>query len=254
MSKIYKIVFLVAIAVIPITIASAQDSVKVVRDSVPNISIKDTSIKDTVPTSVNVELENIFNSKTPKQYTLSHIAVTGTTFDPNLIISISGLTVGDKITLPGGDDFAKVITNLWNQNLVSDVEVYLTNLVGNNLSIEIHVTDRPILSSFKFRGISKTEADDLTPKLDLAKGRVTRVTEGFKVSSIDIIKKVFIDKGFRNVEVELNEVKDPKAANAVNIVFVIHKNGKVRIINIYFAGNDEIPDLKLKKQMKGTKE
>jgi outer membrane protein insertion porin family len=254
MSKIYKIVFLVAIAVIPITIASAQDSVKVVRDSVPNISVKDTSIKDTVPTSVNVELENIFNSKTPKQYTLSHIAVTGTTFDPNLIISISGLTVGDRITVPGGDDFAKVITNLWNQNLVSDVEVYLTNLVGNNLSIEIHVTDRPILSSFKFRGISKTEADDLTPKLDLAKGRVTRVTEGFKVSSIDIIKKVFIDKGFRNVEVELNEVKDPKAANAVNIVFVIHKNGKVRINNIYFAGNDEIPDLKLKKQMKGTKE
>jgi outer membrane protein insertion porin family len=146
MSKIYKIVFLVAIAVIPITIASAQDSVKVVRDSVPN-----TPIKDTVPTSVNVELENIFNSKTPKQYTLSHIAVTGTTFDPNLIISISGLTIGDKITLPGGDDFAKVITNLWNQNLVSNVEVYLTNLVGNNLSIEIHVTDRPILSSFKFR-------------------------------------------------------------------------------------------------------
>lgn len=249
MSKIYKIVFLVAIAVIPITIASAQDSVKVVRDSVPN-----TSIKDTVPTSINVELENIFNSKTPKQYTLSHIAVTGTTFDPNLIISISGLTVGDKITLPGSDDFAKVITNLWNQNLVSNVEVYLTNLVGDNLSIEIHITDRPILSSFKFRGISKTEADDLTPKLDLAKGRVTRVTEGFKVSSVDIIKKFFIDKGFRNVEVELNEVKDPKAENAVNIVFVIHKNGKVRINNIYFAGNDEIPDLKLKKQMKGTKE
>ncbi|MEO9004280.1 MAG: POTRA domain-containing protein, partial [Ginsengibacter sp.] len=139
-------------------------------------------------------------------------------------------------------------------NLVSDVEVYLTQLVGNNLSIEIHITDRPILSSFKFRGISKTEADDLTPKLDLAKGRVTRVTEGFKVSSIDIIKKVFVDKGFRNVEVELNEVKDPKAANAVNIVFVIHKNGKVRIDNIYFAGNEEVSDLKLKKQMKGTKE
>ena len=250
MSKIYKIVFLVAIAVITITIASAQDSVKVIQDSVPNLLIS----KDTVPTSVNVELENIFNSKTPKQYTLSHIAVTGTTFDPNLIISISGLTVGDKITLPGSDEFAKVITNLWKQNLVSDVEVYLTNLVGNNLSIEIHITDRPILSSFKFRGISKTEADDLTPKLDLAKGRVTRVTEGFKVSSIDIIKKVFIDKGFRNVEVELNEVKDPKAENAVNIVFVIHKNGKVRINNIYFAGNEEIPDLKLKKQMKGTKE
>ena len=242
-----------AIAVTTRTIASAQviqDSTKKNLDSIPAASINN----DTIPTSVNVELENIFNSKTPKQYILSHITVTGTTFDPNLVISISGLTVGSKITLPGSDDFAKIITNLWKQNLVSDVEVYLTQLVGNNLSIEIHITDRPILSSFKFRGISKTEGDDLTPKLDLAKGRVTRVTEGFKVSAIDIIKKVFIDKGFRNVDVEINEVKDTKAANAVNIVFVIHKNGKVRIDNIFFAGNEEVSDLKLKKQMKGTKE
>ncbi|MEO8962754.1 MAG: POTRA domain-containing protein [Ginsengibacter sp.] len=253
MSKICKILLLMAIAVTTRTISSAQviqDSTKKNLDSIPAASINN----DTIPTSVNVELENIFNSKTPKQYILSQITVTGTTFDPNLIISISGLTVGSKITLPGSDDFAKVITNLWKQNLVSDVEVYLTQLVGNNLSIEIHITDRPILSSFKFRGISKTEADDLTPKLDLAKGRVTRVTEGFKVSAIDIIKKVFIDKGFRNVDVEINEVKDTKAANAVNIVFVIHKNGKVRIDNIFFAGNEEVSDLKLKKQMKGTKE
>jgi outer membrane protein insertion porin family len=211
-------------------------------------------VADTTPTSVNVELENIFNAKVPKQYTLSHITVTGTTFDPNLIISISGLAVGDKIVLPGGDEFAKAITNLWGQNLVSNVEIYLTQLKGTDLSVEIHVTDRPILSSFKFRGISKTEADDLTPKLDLAKGRVTRVTEGFKVSAVDIIKKVFIDKGFRNVEVTINEVKDTKATNAVNIVFVVNKNGKVRINNIYFAGNEKVPDNKLKKQMKGTKE
>ncbi|MEO8961563.1 MAG: outer membrane protein assembly factor, partial [Ginsengibacter sp.] len=156
MSKIFKILLLMAIAVTTRTIASAQviqDSTKKNLDSIPAASINN----DTIPTSVNVELENIFNSKTPKQYILSHITVTGTTFDPNLVISISGLTVGSKITLPGSDDFAKIITNLWKQNLVSDVEVYLTQLVGNNLSIEIHITDRPILSSFKFRGISKTE-------------------------------------------------------------------------------------------------
>ena len=66
----------------------------------------------------------------PKQYTISHITVTGTTFDPNLIISISGLSVGDKVTLPGSDDFSKAITNLWNQNLISDADIYLTQLSG----------------------------------------------------------------------------------------------------------------------------
>ncbi|HEY5390995.1 MAG TPA: POTRA domain-containing protein, partial [Hanamia sp.] len=263
MHKIYKIVLLVAFSFTARTICFAQvakDSVStdsLQKDTVPQISANKDSIpaaNDSVPNSVNVELENIFNAKNPKQYTLSHITVTGTTFDPNLIISISGLALGDKVILPGGDAFSKAITNLWKQNLVSDVEIYLTQLIGDKLSIEIHVTDRPVLSNFKFKGISKTEADDISKKLDLKKGRVTRVTEGFKVSSIDAIKKFFVDKGYRNVDVTISEVKDTKATNAVNILFLISKNGKVKISNIFFAGNDKVSDMKLKKQMKGTKE
>ena len=255
MLKIYKILLLVAIAISATTIASAQ----IVQDSV-HLSKKDSLLpsvsinKDTIPSSVNLELENIFNSKTPTKYTLSHIAITGTTFDPNLIISISGLAIGDKILLPGSDAFSNAITNLWKQNLVSNVEIYLTDLKGQDLSIEIHITDRPVLSNFKFKGITKSEADDLTKKLDLKKGKVTRVTEGFKVSAISVIDKFYVDKGFRNVDVKISEVKDTKADNAVNLLFVINKNGKVRINNIYLAGNEEVSDAKIKKQMKGTHE
>lgn len=255
MLKIYKILILVAIAISATTIASAQ----IVQDSL-HLTKKDSSLpsatvdKDTIPSSVNLELENIFNSKTPKQYTISHIAVTGTTFDPNLVISISGLAIGDKLLLPGSDDFSNAITNLWKQNLVSNVEIYLTDVKGQDLSIEIHITDRPVLSNFKFKGIGKSEADDLTKKLDLKKGKVTRVTEGFKVSAISIIDKFYVDKGFRNVDVKISEVKDTKAENAVNLLFVINKNGKVRINNIYLAGNEEVSDSKIKKQMKGTHE
>jgi len=261
MRKIYKIFFLIVITFTARTIVSAQtlnDSVVSVKtDTLPK-TLKPDSIphvaSDTTPSSVNVELENIFNSKQPKQYVISHITVTGTSFDPNLIISISGLAVGDKLVLPGSDAFANAITNLWKQNLVSNVDIYLTQLTGNDLAIEIHVTDRPVLSNFKFKGISKTESDDLTKKLDLQKGRVTRVTEGFKVSSIATIKKFFVDKGFRNVDVTIEQSKDPKQSNAVNILFVVSKNGKVRINDIYFAGNNKVPDMKLKKQMKGTHE
>ncbi|HEU5364049.1 MAG TPA: outer membrane protein assembly factor, partial [Hanamia sp.] len=255
MPKIYKILLLIVTSFTARTIVSAQ-----VKDTVPPVFSRTDSVPrsspkaDTIPSSVNVELENIFNAKTPKKYTLSHITVTGTTFDPNLIISISGLSIGDKITIPGGDEFANAITNLWKQNLVSDVEIYLTNLVNDSLSIEIHVTDRPILSNFKFKGISKTQADDITKKLDLQKGKVTRVTEGFRINAISIIKKYFIDKGYRNVDVVMTQSKDLKASNAVNILFIINKNGKVRINNIYFAGNHKVSDLRLKKQMKGTKE
>ena len=56
---------------------------------------------DTTPVSVNPALQEIFNSKTPKEYIIADITVNGTrAFDANLIISISGLAVGDKVLIP----------------------------------------------------------------------------------------------------------------------------------------------------------
>ncbi len=111
---------------------------------------------------------------------ISDIKVTGTQFDPNLIISISGLAVGDKVMIPGGDNFSKAIDNLWKQNLVSDVQIYFTNLVGNKLSVEINITDRPSLTNFKFKGMSKGEADDLTTKIGTCKGEINTCHRKFK--------------------------------------------------------------------------
>ncbi|MDQ6757566.1 MAG: outer membrane protein assembly factor [Bacteroidota bacterium] len=209
--------------------------------------------KDTIPSSVNVALEQILDAKTPKEYTISDIRVTGTHgVDPVLITSISGLAVGDKVTLPGTDAFSKAINNLWRQNLISNVEIYFTKLVGKNLSVEISITERPRLSTFKFKGVKKSEADDLTGKIGLVKGRV--VTENMKRSAEDNIRKFFVDKGFRNINIQVVEHKDTGLTNSVSLIFFIDKKSKVRINEIMFAGNDNVTDQKLKKQMKGTKE
>ncbi len=248
MLRIYKRTFLLVIAAFSLINASAQ---------IDTLRRPETAIsKDTVPTAISPELEHIFDSHTPKQYVISDIKVTGTTsFDPNLIVSISGMAVGDKVTIPGGDLFSKAINNLWKQGLISDAEIYITSLSGNNrIGVEIHLKDRPSLTSFKFKGITKAEQEDLLPKIGIVKGRLTRVTEGLKVTSAEIIRKFFVDKGFRNVSVDVDQTNDPKNDNAVNLLFNIHKNGKVRINDIYFAGNENVSDLRLKKKMKGTKE
>src|SRR6188768_3755472 len=151
------------------------------------------SQNDTIPVSINPQLLEIFDSKIPKQYTLAGITVTGAkAFDQNLIISITGLAVGDKVTLPGTDVFSKAITKLWKQNLVVDVEVFLTKLEGNNLYIELAITERPRLSDFKFTGIKKGEKDDLETKIGLSKDRV--VTDNMKLSAVEAINKFFADK------------------------------------------------------------
>jgi len=242
MLKIYKAFFLVGIALFTTTIAHAQ-----IPSDTSKVSV------DTNKVSVNVDLEQIFNSKTPKEYTIAEIKVTGAqSFDPSLITSISGLAVGDKVMIPGADNFSRAITNLWKQNLISNVEIYFTQLVDKNLYVEISITERPRLSSFKFKGIKKGEADDLTTKTGLVKGRV--VTENMKRTAVDNIKKFYVDKGFRNTDVTTLEIKDISAPNALLLTFIINKRKKVKINDLDFAGNDNVPDNKLKKQMKGTKE
>ena len=57
--------------------------------------------------------------------------------------------------------FSKAINKLWQQNLISNVEIYFTKLIGKNLYVEISITERPRLSNFKFVGVKKGEADDL---------------------------------------------------------------------------------------------
>jgi outer membrane protein insertion porin family len=199
-----------------------------------------------------VNLENLYSQKVPHRYKVSNISVTGNKyFDQALLISIANINVGDEIVIPGGDQFAKAITNLWKQNYFSNVEIYLTKLEGSNINIEIAVTERPRLSSFTFKGIRKSEAEDLTPKVGLVKGRI--ITENMRRSALEAIEKYYADKGFRSVKTQIEENKDPKVDNSLTMTLVVDKGTKVKINDISFIGNS-VAESRLKKQMKGTKE
>src|SRR5687767_8334918 len=80
---------------------------------------------DTLPTSIDPQLIELSNSKVPKEYTISKIQITGTKYlDEQLLISISGLSIGDKVMIPGGDNFSKAIGNLWKQNLFANIQIF----------------------------------------------------------------------------------------------------------------------------------
>ncbi len=233
MQRIYKGIFFITILIFSSQFVSAQS--------------------DTTPVSVNPQLQDIFISKIPKEYTIAGITVTGArAFDANLIISISGLAVGDKVIIPGTDVFGKAIAKLWRQSLISDIEISFTRLEGKDLYVEFAITERPRLASFKFEGIKKSERDDLEPKVALVKERV--VTENMKLSAVEAIRKFYYDKGFRNVDIQMKEENVATLNNAVALTFIIKKGDKVKVNSINFSGNQSLTDQKLKKQMKGTKE
>jgi outer membrane protein insertion porin family len=252
MHRIYQGFFLIIGVFFINTAVIAQNKVDSTTSALVDSSLY-THAVDSTPVSVNPELTDIFNTKSPRIYTISSIAVTGSkSFDRNLITSISGLAVGDKVQIPGTDAFSKAINKLWKQNLISNVEIYLTGLSGTNLSVEIAITERPRLSDYDIVGIKKADKEDLKKKIGLTKDKV--VTDNMKLSAIGAIKKFYDEKGYQNVEVSVQEEISKTAKNSVRLTFYVTKNNKVKVNSVNFVGNINATDQKLKKQMGSTHE
>ena len=217
-------------------------------------SVMQAQVADTTkPSAANPDLLAITDSKFPKEYTLTAIKVTGTKYlDAALLSTISGLSVGDKVTIPGGDNFSKAIENLWKQNLFSDVQIYFTKLEGTNLSLEIQVQERPRASRVVYRGAKKGELEDLAKKTGVRTGSL--ITENLKLIAAENIEKFYSDKGFKGVTVNISEDNDANLTNSRILVFQITKGNKVKINQVTIYGNQSVTESKLKKQLKGTKE
>ena len=209
---------------------------------------------DTLPgASVDPALMSLYSAKYPRKYTIADIQVKGNkAFDPAIVISVSGLAIGDEVTIPGGDNFAKAISKLWTQNMFTNINIYITKLEGDNIWIEIDAVERPMLSDFKFKNVRKSEADELKDKVGLFKTRV--VTDNMKLSAKENIIKYYIEKGFQGASVQIEEIPDPANADKVILNFNITKGNKVRISEIHFFGNSAVRQLQLKKKLKGIKE
>lgn len=187
----------------------------------------------------------------PKEYEIGGITVSGIKYlDTDALIHLSGLKVGDKIIVPG-DATTNAIKKLWKQGLFSDVQIKAQKLIDNKIFLEIILTERPRLSMFSFKGIKKSEADDIREHLKLTRG--TQVTDNLKTKAKSFIKDYFIDKGFLQAETEIVQKDDTSLANHVILEFIINKNNRIKINEIYFDGNTVIEDAKLRRTMKETK-
>src|SRR5690606_21181431 len=188
-----------------------------------------------------------------KEYIIGGITVSGTRFlDNDLMITVTGLSVGDKIRVPNDEKVTRAIRNLWKQELFSDISIEATRIVGDKIFLNIDILERPRLSKYNFKGIKKSEATELKDKVGLVKSRV--VTEATKKEASVRIQKYYAEKGFNNVEVKVDEYIDTIAINSVILTFDITKGERTKINQINIAGNSVASDLRLKKTLRGTKE
>jgi outer membrane protein insertion porin family len=188
-----------------------------------------------------------------RDYELGGVTVTGAKYsDANAIISIAGFRVGDRIRIPGGD-IPRALKSLWKLSLFTDVQIYKEKTIGDVIFLEIAVQERPRLTSHSYKGVKKGSHDDLNEQVNkhLIKGGI--VTESIKANAAFSIKKYFIEKGFYDVAVVVEEVPDTTRINSVRLVFDVDRGKKVKIQDITFSGNTHIKSSKLRNLMKETR-
>jgi len=191
--------------------------------------------------------------KNPKEYQIADITVSGIEgLSPATIISMSGLSKGSTIKIPG-EGITNAIKKIWKPGLVGDVQIWVTKIEGNQVFLEIRLKERARLSRFEFRGISKGQAQTLREKISLIRGRM--INDATLKNTENTIRKYYADKGFRNVSVNILQKKDTlTAGNWVYLEINVNRNKKVKINDIVFEGDLTVKESVLRRKLKKTKE
>ena len=207
-----------------------------------------------LPLIAQVTKEPMLDPAFPQEYEIGGITVSGTlTTDPNAVKLFTGLQVGDLISVPG-DRITRAIKNLWNQKLFSDVRIDAAEIRGRTIFLHIIVVERPRLSRYRFEGVSKSEGDKLRDELELVRGQ--QVNEALLASTRYKVDKYYRDKGFLRAKTQIIERPDTVGSaldNSVLLLIQVEKGPRVKIRDVHFHGNEEIPDKRLRRAMKKTR-
>jgi outer membrane protein insertion porin family len=195
----------------------------------------------------------VMEYRQPQEYEIGGVKITGATYsDPNAIKAIAGFRVGDRIRVPGGD-IARAMKALWKLRLFTDIQIVKEKTLGDIIFLEIIVVERPRLTRHSFQGVKKSYHDEINEDLDkyLIKGGI--VTENIKTNAATAIKDYYIEKGFLDVEVDVQEVPDSSRLNSVRLVFDTKPGDKVKINDILFTGTEAVKERKLRRLLEETK-
>ena len=188
----------------------------------------------------------------PQKYEIGGVVVEGAKFvDPTMLSMIAGLRTGETISIPG-DEISSGIRKIWEQGMFEDVAVNVTDFVGNKVFLQIVIKEKPRVSKFSFNGIKKSEADEIRNKINLSRGDIA--TDHLLTKTTRIIEDYYYNKGFYNVDIDIQQEADTTRESYINMVINIDKGPKVKIEKINLIGNENLSDGQILTAMKETKE
>lgn len=181
---------------------------------------------------------------TPRSGVLGGIAVSGVEgYEDYMLASISGLTVGQKIELPG-QAITDAVKRYWKHGLFSKVQISADSIVGDKIYLHFYLALRPRVSTISYIGVKKSEREDLETKLGLLKG--SQITPNMIDRAELLAKNYFDDKGYKNAEINIQQRDDVANKNQVILDVIIDKKEKMKVRQIIIEGNNNLSDSKIK--------
>lgn len=201
--------------------------------------------------SFNLSAQEVSYSE-PKDYIIGGITVSGAEkLDKDILITISKLRTGQRVRIPG-DQITRAVKDLWAQGLFNDVAIRPVRFSGDSVYLEIALEEAARMSNLVFRGVKKSATSDLKEKFQRYTNRP--VNQSLLNRLKNIARDHFREKGYLFTEVSAFPRLDSARAGYADVVITVDRKRKIKVNDITFHGNESLPDRKLKKFMKNTKE
>ena len=198
--------------------------------------------------------EVIVDYNRPKKYVVGGVDVEGNNYlSSEQILQVTGMQKGMELTVPS-EEITSIVNRLWLQRYFEDVAVVVDSIVPatDTAFFKIRIIERPRVSRWTFSGVKSGEEKELLERLNLKRGG--EFSEYVSKTSTDIIKRYYKEKGFLNVDVDVNTKRDTVIRSAIRVQFAVNKGEKVKIQTINFNGAESVKETKLVRSMKKTRD
>jgi len=237
---IYKTITLLALLLAAVGTTKAQ------QETAPAATVNTDSLQ---------QLPEISYSLTDNyKYTIADITVSGIDsykYEDYVLIGISGLSVGQKITVPG-PEITAAVKNFWKHGLFSDAQITATRKTEDSVWLHIALKPNPQISEIRYSGVKKHDREELENKIGMATN--TPITPDRIRLARKRIKDYYDEKGFSNAEITIRQANDLSNPGKVILYIKVEKNEKTKIREIIIEGNENLSDNELKLAMKKTNE
>ncbi|MDR2621203.1 MAG: outer membrane protein assembly factor BamA [Dysgonamonadaceae bacterium] len=216
-------------------------------------AISSLSAQDSIPAASSAELPVIsYSLNNNRKYAIADIKVSGmegSGYDDYILISISGLSTGQKISVPG-DEVTAAVKAYWKHGLFADAVISATRLTSDSVWLNIELKPNPVISTINYNGVKKGEKEDLEAKIGMAKG--SQLTPNLINRARKRIKDYFDEKGFSNAEITIRHYDDVANQGKSILDITVDKNEKTKVRDIIITGNEELSHFDLRMAMKKT--